>query len=188
MNPSIDMGPDSPQMMGKTAKFELMEAEYIRALRRHAIRQHSTTPAPTPAPTPAAASPAPAPARGAAATEAAAPPPAAAQPPSKRRKSLLGAVAMQHATFIDLTQTPDGTESKIDAIVKSETAKLSAITLSIAKEVSPPPHGALSPAHQTAAPRLLCVCSRLCVCSDSAGHAAQVLRRRAPVQHACVLG
>eukprot|EP00966_Prymnesium_polylepis_P325160 7381146-Prymnesium_polylepis.1 len=68
MNPSIDTGPDSPQMTGKSAKYEMMNAVYIRALRRQAIRRHGTpaatqaTAASTPTPDSPAPAPAPAPA------------------------------------------------------------------------------------------------------------------------------
>jgi hypothetical protein len=143
MNPSIDTGPDSRQMAGKSAKFEMMEAEYTRSLRRQAIRVHgSRAAAAAAAPTPAADSPAPAPAPAPAAET---PAPAAAEPVAvpagvpagmKRRKCLLGTVAMSHAVLVDLTE-PRDTESpsKIDVIVKSEISKFEVITLAIAAEV-----------------------------------------------------
>ena len=97
MNPSLNTKPDSPQLLDKSAKAELMSAEYKRALRRQAIlifKQRSSAAA---APTLAPAAPTLAPAAAATAPTAAATPgaatPAAATavvaPPSKRRKHIV---------------------------------------------------------------------------------------------------
>ena len=50
MNPSTASGIDSPQFAGKTGKYEVMEGEYIRAVRRHAIRVHGLVAQPSPTP------------------------------------------------------------------------------------------------------------------------------------------
>ena len=82
INPSVNTNPDSPQLKGKAAKAELMQAEYTRALRRQAIflKQRSSADAATIA---AAAA-----ARAAAATAAA----------PTRRPSLLGHVITSRAS------------------------------------------------------------------------------------------
>ena len=192
MNPSIDTGPDSKQMAGKTAKFEMTEAEYTRALRRQAIRTFTAnSPAPAPAPAPAETP--------ATETPAAAAEPAAAPPGAKRRKCLLGAVALEHATVVDLTDHPH-TEapSKIDVMVKSEISKFEVLSMKMGAVVT-----CTAPVvvrrcalfvrialHRTAShctsPQHTCL--RLALLWHVAGPQQQVLLRWRSVQHACVLG
>ena len=148
MNPSVATGLDSPQFFGKSAKFELMEAEYTRAVRRHAIRKYGVatqpeapaadspakadspadSPADLPADSPAAHTPAPTPATEHATSPAAAGPAATTvAPPGKRRKGLLGAVVAQQGA-LRCTGTADWM-SKIDLIVKAEVDQFEMITL-----------------------------------------------------------
>ena len=142
MNPSLATGPDSPQMVGKTAKFELMEGEYQRALRRQAIRVHrgvaaapeapAQTPAPVPVPVPARA-PAPAPTTApTTATPRAASP---TNPPGKRRKGLLGAVAAQQSGGPTGNIGPDAERSKIDMVVKAEVDNFEMISMKTLAQV-----------------------------------------------------
>ena len=134
MNPSVATWVDSHQFAGKSAKFELMEAEYTRALRRHAIRKHGLIPpvailplepstkasasVPPVSPTTLVLALAPTP------TEAVTPSMAA---PGKRRKGLLGAIVSQQSTG-PCTPTDDAM-SKLDMIVKSEIDQFEMITL-----------------------------------------------------------
>ena len=151
----------------------MMEAEYRHALRRQAIhqaqRRRATPPAASPRPS-ATDSPAPAPATAPADSPAPAAAPAAAEtspprPPVKRRKSLLGAVALEHATVVDLTQTTDD-HSSVDALVLAEISKFESLTLDIGTQVRCVVRPQLCRAPSTASapwtpcrlPRANCVC------------------------------
>jgi hypothetical protein len=118
----------------------MMDAEYTRALRRQAIRQHygaaRASPAPAPAtitpptPTPTAVpSPAPAPAP----TPATAPAPATTvQPTPKRRKGLLGTIAAQHTVAVPLD---DDQSSTIDTAVREEVDRFDMLSRRIIAKV-----------------------------------------------------
>jgi hypothetical protein len=160
MNPAVNTTVDSPQLSGKAAKAELMEAEYKRALRRQAILAHryisedpapattptpATMPAPTPTPTPA---PAP---DGAAATAvglAAAVPVAPATPAVKRRKGLMGVIAQQN--FIAAPPANEDS-SHIDMAVRWEIDKFEMISHKVLAKVrccpSPPARRPRCPCH-----------------------------------------
>ena len=121
MNPSVNMTVDSPQLAGKGAMFELMDAEYTRALRRQAIRlRGSAMDAPTDAPTDAPCSPADAPSPGE--PTAAAPVAAPAPGPNtltthtpKRRKGLLGAVVARQSTVEAANEEDSVTDREVKA-------------------------------------------------------------------------
>ena len=152
INPSVNTNPDSPQLKGKAAKAELMQAEYTRALRRQAIflKQRSsadaatiaaaaaaraaaaTAAAPTPAPVAAAApTPAPAAAPTPAPVAAAAAAPEAAPAVKRQRTGLLGAVMAQQQTA---QPEGDDTSSEIDKAVQSEINNFDMISTRILAE------------------------------------------------------
>ena len=135
MNPSVNTKPDSPQLNGKVAKGELMQAEYKRALRRQAIflkqRLASTAAAPTAAPIAApTAVPTAAPTAAPTATDADAT--TTATPPLKKRKNLLGAVMDSQSVPMEAT----GGNSAIDNAVQSEVDNFDMISMKILAEGS----------------------------------------------------
>ena len=138
MHPAINTLIDGPALTGKQAKAEIMQGEYIRALRRQGIRLHGAPgdpvdvdAAPTDATsaTPADATPADVAPANVAPANAAVPtaeaptatahgkPPTPTKPPGKRRKGLLGAVAAAQATP---TPEPRPDESSVDVAVAKE--------------------------------------------------------------------
>jgi hypothetical protein len=141
MNPSVNTATNSPQLEGKAAKAELMEAEYKRALRRQAIRQHrAAAPATATAPTPTAE-----PAAVPIATTAPATPvppttPVPGQPAgAKRRKGLLGTIATQHT--MHATPDTDTVSSVIDTAVQAEMDRFDMVSeKTLAKVQGLPPY------------------------------------------------
>ena len=132
MNPSVNTNADSPQLKGKAAKAELMEAEYKRALRRQAMhKQQRTALANAPAPVAVDAAAAAAVADAPAVTTAAAVRDTA-MPAPKRRKSLLSAVMAQQV----VQQVVLDDSSAIDNAVKSEIANFGIISARILAEGS----------------------------------------------------
>ena len=145
INPSVNTTPDGPLLKGKSAKAELMHAEYKRALRRQAHRKKQNSnanaptivataaaaPGPTPAPTPApaAAAAAPTPVRDAAAAPEWA---QGARAGKRQRTGLLGTVMAQQHTE---TQAADGdATSDIDKAVESEIDNFNVISTRILAE------------------------------------------------------
>ena len=143
MNPSIDTSADSSQMLGKAAKQEMATSEYIRALRRQAIRlfappsaPDTTSPAPGVPVSPVLGAPAPAPA------DSPAPSAAALPPPGKRRKGLMGVVAKQQSAG----RADDDETSRIDNLVKAEMDRFETISMKILAQVVPhTPHTSAHP-------------------------------------------
>ena len=135
LNPSVNTATDSPQMENKSAKYEMMQAEYIRALRRQALFQDGRTkPAPPPGTAPPAAaveSPAPATAPDAPATA----PDETAPPPGKRRKSLATVMVKQTAGVVVADMDTD--TSRIDLMVKAEADRFDMVSLKILAKVRP---------------------------------------------------
>jgi hypothetical protein len=137
MNPSVNTATDSPQLDGKAAKAEMMDAEYSRALRRQAIRQHRGAARASPTPAPATITPPTAvPAAVPNATEVPATPAPATtlpgQPAPKRRKGLLGTIAAQHTAGV---ATDDDQSSTIDTAVREEVDRFDMLALRILAKV-----------------------------------------------------
>ena len=130
MNPAVNTSADGPQFAGKAAKWEMMQAEYKRALRRQAIhcrrrvqqpelaQQTETTQTQEGATTPSQATPSsntrgdPAPTAG-----------------SKRRRGLMSTVTTLGSG--ELLVTANREDSEIDLEVKLEIERFEAISLKI---------------------------------------------------------
>jgi hypothetical protein len=137
LNPSVNTASDSPQMENKSAKYELMQAEYVRALRRQALFQMGRI---QPPPCGVADSPATAPnatAPNETAPNTTAPNATAlnataqdvAAPSGKRRKSLIGATVKHTAGGGGEALQEDS--SRIDMMVKAETDRFEMISMKI---------------------------------------------------------
>jgi hypothetical protein len=130
MHPAINTDKDGPQLAGKQAKGEMMDAEYKRALRRQALLlQHRSATVATDQPTisPAAAQTSDtATAEAGAAAVHAAPPTAAAPAPKKRRGLFGSAVSAQK-----LQAEPEQALSPIDIAVNAEMEQFELISQKI---------------------------------------------------------
>ena len=120
MNPSLNTTSSSPLLTDKRAMYEMLVAEYKRALRRQAVRLAGVMRQPAPAEESA-------PEGGPREADAAAPD-APDEPPvaPKRRKSLLGSVTAQQ-----LPDEADADASEIDVQVQAEIERFGVISQTI---------------------------------------------------------
>ena len=138
MHPAINTEPDCELLEGKTAMAELMEGEYVRALRRQAMRQPSGEALPPPAATAAAAA-----ATDMHGTPLLSPDTSVPDDPGcgpKRRKGLMGAVVS--AQMVVREEKED--ESEVDKMVGKEMVDFQMIKEIVLEKASLP---RISPSH-----------------------------------------